>query len=168
MKILLARIDDRFIHGQVTVGWSQKLRPDRIILANNEIAADEWQSRVYRSSVPPEIRVSILSASQTVADLTGGGHPGGEGEAGILLTGNPQDMLFVHRHGVPLAEVNVGGMHYQAGKQEMLPFVYVDRQDLAAFRSLVDSGARLSAQQVPGGRETVVDLDLIRALEEQL
>ena len=35
MPVILARIDDRLIHGQVTVGWSEALRPDRIILANN-------------------------------------------------------------------------------------------------------------------------------------
>ena len=38
MPVVLARIDDRLIHGQVTVGWSEQLRPDRILLANNAIA----------------------------------------------------------------------------------------------------------------------------------
>ena len=33
MPVVLARIDDRLIHGQVTVGWSEQLRPDRILLA---------------------------------------------------------------------------------------------------------------------------------------
>ena len=32
MNLVLARIDDRFIHGQVTVGWGQRLRPDLILL----------------------------------------------------------------------------------------------------------------------------------------
>ena len=61
MGVVLARIDDRLIHGQVTVGWCQKLRPDRILLADNAIAADEWQSEIYRCSVPPSIAVSVLS-----------------------------------------------------------------------------------------------------------
>ena len=30
MNLVLARIDDRFIHGQVTVGWGQRLQPDLI------------------------------------------------------------------------------------------------------------------------------------------
>ena len=31
MPVILARIDDRLIHGQVTVGWSERLHPDRIL-----------------------------------------------------------------------------------------------------------------------------------------
>ena len=41
MKIELARIDDRFIHGQVLTKWV-KLRPiDRIIIVSDSVAADE-------------------------------------------------------------------------------------------------------------------------------
>lgn len=168
MEILLARIDDRFIHGQVTVGWNQVLQPGHLILANNEIAADLWQSRVYSSSVSPEIIVSILGTSEAAALLRTPPDQTASRETGILLTGNPSDMHFLHRHGVALAEVNVGGMHHAPGKHEMLPFVYVDAQDLAVFRSFLAGGTRLSAQQVPGGWATEIDLELIESLEELL
>jgi mannose/fructose/N-acetylgalactosamine-specific phosphotransferase system component IIB len=167
MKILLARIDDRFIHGQVTVGWSQKLRPDRIILANNEIAADPWQSRVYSSSVPPEIQVSILGTSQTAAQLIGPTGPFAAQETCILLAGTTRDMHFIHRHGLSFSEVNLGGMHHAPGKREMLPYLYVDQEDLTLFRSFLDGGTRLFGQQVPGGKETEVDLPMIQELEAQ-
>ena len=167
MDIVLARIDDRFIHGQVTVGWSQVLRPDRLVLANNEIAADSWQSRVYSSAAPPEIRVSVLSTSQTVAALKSSNTPLGRDETGILLVGSPSDMYFIHNHGTRLVEVNVGGMHFVEGKKEMLPYVYVDRQDLTAFRSLLSSGSRLSARQLPAGKETIIDLAMVEAMEDQ-
>jgi PTS system mannose-specific IIB component len=168
MRIVLARIDDRFIHGQVTAGWSQKLRPDQIILANNEIAADIWQSRVYRSSVPPEIRVSIFGTSQTVAALTRTDGPFANAGKAILLTGNPLDMQFIHRHGVALREINIGGMHYRQGKRDMLDYVYVDTQDLAVFKGFLASGSRLWAQQVPGASCTEIDLAMIEAMEARL
>ncbi len=168
MRIVLARIDDRFIHGQVTVGWGQQLRPNHIILANNEIAADSWQCRVYRSSVAPSIRVSILSTSEAAATLRAVREQTGDGATGLLLTGNPQDMLFLHRHGRSLAEVNVGGMHYQPGKQELLPFVYVDDRDVAAFRAFLASGTLLQARQVPGARTTLIEERLLRDVERRL
>jgi mannose/fructose/N-acetylgalactosamine-specific phosphotransferase system component IIB len=164
MGIVLARIDDRFIHGQVTVGWSQKLRPHRIVLCNDEIAADPWQSRVYRSSVPPRIAVEILSAESTVAALAAAP----PGERVILLAGAPLDMHDLLARGLPLTEVNVGGMHWVKGKEEMLPYVYVNRTDLDVFRAFLGRGVRLSARPVPGARETEIDLPLIAALEERL
>ena len=149
MPIILARVDDRLIHGQVTVGWSQQLHPDRIVLANNAVAADSWQSRVYASSVPPEIKVSILSIAETVSQLA---KEAFQRERIILLTGSPGEMAELARLGAPLAEVNIGGLHFTVGRKEMLPFVYVDRQDLMALGRLLAQGIELFAQQVPGGK----------------
>ncbi|MCB1183849.1 PTS sugar transporter subunit IIB [bacterium] len=161
MPVVLARIDDRLIHGQVTVGWSRQLRPDRIILADNAVAADPWQSRVYASSVPPEIEVSILPVSRAAAELADPAHLD---ERILLLTASPTEMTELVRIGAPVAKVNVGGLHFSAGKREMLPFVYVDEADLRAFSRLLDMGTRLSAQQVPGGREYAVDRERLAAM----
>jgi mannose/fructose/N-acetylgalactosamine-specific phosphotransferase system component IIB len=162
MPVVLARIDDRLIHGQVTVGWSRQLRPDRIILANNAIAADAWQSRVYASSVPPEIKVSILPVSRVAAELA---DPANLDERILLLTGSAEEMNELVRIGAPVATVNVGGLHFSAGKKEMLPFVFVDQPDLKAFRRLLDMGTTLSAQQVPGGREYTLDRERLEEME---
>ena len=164
MPVILARIDDRLIHGQVTVGWSEALRPDRIVLANNSIAADPWQSKVYASTVPPHIKVSILPVARAAAYLADPAH---EQEKVLLLTGSPEEMSELVRLGVPVDEVNVGGLHFSAGKLEMLPFVYLDRQDLTALVRLIEMGATLSAQQVPGGREHVIDMEEIREMGDR-
>ena len=157
MRILLARIDDRFIHGQVTVGWSQRLAPDRLVLVSDGIAADPWQCKVYRSSVPPRIAVSCWSRSEAVARFTAPQERMGVGERVILLAGDPRDMYHLFSRGLPLAEVNIGGMHYLKGKREVLSYVYVDGGDVDLFRKFLAGGVALSAQQVPGGPETPVD-----------
>jgi mannose/fructose/N-acetylgalactosamine-specific phosphotransferase system component IIB len=165
MPVVLARIDDRLIHGQVTVGWSERLRPDRILLANNAIAADSWQTRVYSSTVPPHIKVSILPVSKAAATLA---EPAVLEERVLLLTGSPEEMAELVRIGAPISLVNVGGLHFRAGRREMLPFVYVDRQDLKAFSRLLEMGMVLSAQQVPGGREFLLDQDQLSQMGETL
>lgn len=167
MPLLLARIDDRFIHGQVIVGWSRRLRPDRIVLCNDRIAADPWQSRVYAASVPPEMQVSVLDREETLR-LLDEQDGTANGEDVILLVGTPEDMRDLHARGLPLAEVNVGGMHYVKGKSELLEFVYVDRGDLNALRALDEDGVRLVAQTVPGGRAISLDSDLLTKMEKAL
>jgi PTS system sorbose-specific IIB component len=164
MPVVLARIDDRLIHGQVTVGWSEALRPDRIVLANNAIAADPWQTKVYSSTVPPHIKISILPVAKAAANLTNQAH---HDEKVLLLTGSVEEMGDLVRLGVPVDEVNVGGLHFSAGKKEMLPFVYLDKQDLKALVRLLEMGATLSAQQVPGGREHIIDMEQIREMGDK-
>ena len=164
MPVILARIDDRLIHGQVTVGWSERLNPDRILLANNAIAADPWQTRVYASTVPPDIAVSILPVAKAAASIA---EPERLEERVLLLTGSAGEMAELVRIGIPVEEINVGGLHFGPGKREMLPFVYVDRQDLKAFARLLEMGMTLSAQQVPGGREHDLDQEQIQEMGEK-
>ncbi|MFT5232290.1 MAG: mannose/fructose/N-acetylgalactosamine-specific phosphotransferase system component IIB [Candidatus Krumholzibacteriia bacterium] len=165
MSIVLARIDDRYIHGQVTVGWSRQLCPDRILLADNTIAADPWQSRVYASSVPPEIKVTIESVARAAADLESADTLD---ERVLLLTGGVAEMTELVHMGAPVSKINVGGLHFSAGKKEMLPFVFVDAADLKALVRLLDAGVALFAQQVPGGREYVLDRERLKAMEDEL
>ncbi|MBU8869452.1 MAG: PTS sugar transporter subunit IIB [Gemmatimonadales bacterium] len=164
MPVVLARIDDRLIHGQVTAGWAPQLQPTRIILANNAIATDSWQSRVYASSVPPGIEVSILSIAGAASLLAS---RESAGERSILLTGSAGEMAELVRLGAPLVCINLGGVHFSPGKVEMLPWVYLDSQDLVALRRLLEMGVELSAQQVPGGREVSIDSGNLLELEEK-
>lgn len=165
MPVVLARVDDRLIHGQVTVGWSERLRPDRIVLASNEIAADPWQSRVYASSVPPAIAVSVVSVARAAAALRA---PGAAAERTIVLTGSAAEMGDLAHLGAPLPGINLGGMHFGVGKVEMLPFVFVDRRDLEALKRLLAAGLALTAQQVPGGREYAVGALQLAEMENRL
>jgi mannose/fructose/N-acetylgalactosamine-specific phosphotransferase system component IIB len=40
-------------------------------------------------------------------------------------------------------------MHFAAGKRELLPYVYVDDNDLAAMKAIASRGTRQLAQDVP-------------------
>ena len=61
---LLARIDDRLIHGQVVVGCCGPLGARRILLVDDPVASDPFQQKLYRGGVPPEVAIEFL----TVAD----------------------------------------------------------------------------------------------------
>lgn len=164
MTLVLARVDDRHIHGQVTVGWATHLRPDHICLANNEIAADVWQSQVYEASVPPDIAVSILSLAEAASFLK---RTADQDQRVLLLTGSIGEMAHLAAMGVPFAEINLGGLHFSSGKKEMLPFIYLGNEDLNPLSQLRERGIRLLAQQVPGGLAQEIDDNEIRSMEEK-
>ncbi|PIE76464.1 hypothetical protein CSA17_02055 [bacterium DOLJORAL78_65_58] len=163
MTLVLARVDDRLIHGQVTVGWATHLKPDRLLLANNEIAADAWQSEVYAASVPREIEVSILSLAEAAAFLK---RTTDQEEKVLLLTASVGEMAHLAGMGVPFKRINLGGLHYSSGKKEMLPFIYLGPDDLPSLRQLLGRGIRLNAQQVPGGVEHLVDAAAVQRMED--
>ena len=61
MPIVLCRIDDRLIHGQVVLGWGRPLGIERIVLVNDEVAASPWEQDLYRMAVPAEIELRFAS-----------------------------------------------------------------------------------------------------------
>lgn len=168
MPVVLARIDDRLIHGQVSVGWSRKLQPDRIVLCCDEIAADSWQSRVYATCAPPGTSVSVMDRAATVAAFNEGTSCFGPDERIILLTADPKDMADLRRRGLELSNVNVGGMHYAKGKVEILEYVWLNREDIAGLRYLLSAGTRVTAQAVPGDREIHFDDDYLDTVDGRL
>ena len=146
MPVILARIDDRLIHGQVTVAWGGWLEPDRMILVNDEIATTEWRRDLYAEADSLGAAVSVLTKDAFLEENVRGVW---DDERVVLIVETPSDMLDLIAGGLSLEQVNVGGMHFSPGKREVLSYVYVDDADVLAMREIVARGVRLSAQDVP-------------------
>lgn len=145
MELQLIRIDDRLIHGQVVVGWARALKIERLVVANDTIAGNAMQRTLMEMAVPSGLKVSLLTIAQTVEFSRTAGPP----ERVLLLFGNPQDALLYVRSGGTLGSLNVGGMHFCAGKRQVCPTVCVDERDIQAFRDLKALGLELEVRAVP-------------------
>ncbi len=154
MAVRLARIDDRLIHGQVVLGWVPHVRPDRIVVANDRVAASGWERRFYASCVPPEIKASFFSVEETTRRLQSDLF---QHETLLILFESGRDVLTVVDGGVDLREVNVGGLHFRENAVELLPFVYLTEEERSALRELVKRGITLSAQDVPSNAACIIN-----------
>ena len=151
MPLSLVRIDDRLIHGQVVLGWARVLKPDRIEVANDRIAKNQWERKFYTASVPPLIKVSFLTLDETTVEMLNNLY---KSESVLMLFESVKDIHAVIAKGVKLGEVNVGGLHYRQGAAEVLPFVFLTEEDRQLLRDLVKQGVTLMAQDIPGNSAT--------------
>jgi mannose/fructose/N-acetylgalactosamine-specific phosphotransferase system component IIB len=140
--IALFRVDDRLIHGQVVLGWGSVLRPDRIILADDEVASNEWEKSLYAASVPPEIKVSILPLPETAAQIKRGIF---DTECVILLVRHPKDVVALMDLGL------------REGRAKVLDNVYIDEEERNIMRELVKRGVILDGRAVPGSRAVTLN-----------
>ena len=111
MTLVLNRIDDRLIHGQVVVGWGQPLDVRFTVLVDDAVAESDSEKELYRMGVPPEMEVrfhSAIEAAPLLDTYRTEPHPG------ILLTGDIATMRELVVHG-GVREVNIGGIHHRAG-----------------------------------------------------
>jgi mannose/fructose/N-acetylgalactosamine-specific phosphotransferase system component IIB len=147
LNLVLARIDQRLIHGQVSVGWVPVLRADRILVADDALARDEWEREMLESAAPSGVEVDVFSLVDAARRLVE------ESESRVLvLVRSPSDMLRLVGEGAPLERVNVGGLHHRAGARPYLEYLYLTAEDIEALLELARAGIVLFAQDLPGNR----------------
>lgn len=156
--IALIRIDDRLIHAQVVIGWGRIIHPDRIIIADDEVAGNDWEQSLYTAATPPDTKVSILSLRETVRQLEGGVF---DREKLIILVGHPRSILGLMDLGLEIERVNVGGLHYAKGKEKYLDHVYLDEEERSSLRELVKRGVTLEARALPESEPVILNSKVV-------
>jgi len=148
MTLVLNRIDDRLIHGQVVVGWGQPLDVKFIVLVDDAVASSDWEQDLYRMGVPPEMEVRFHSAVAAAPLLD---QYRTEAAPGILLTGDIATMRELVANG-GVREVNIGGIHHRPGRRQHLRYVFLTVDEQRALRDVAALGALVTAQDVPAAR----------------
>ena len=147
MSILLCRIDDRLIHGQVVIGWGRPLGINLIILVDDQVATSEWEQELYRMAVDPDIEVKFVTVAEATSHLAEWQN---NGKRGLVLTGDLETMAALHTANPEVIHrINLGGIHHRPGRRERLPFVYLTDQELRTLGTLEAQGAVITAQDVP-------------------
>ena len=147
MPIVLHRIDDRLIHGQVVCGWGQPLDVGLVVLVDDDVAASDWEQDLYRMGVPEEMDVRFLPVDAAVAALDA---LEADPRPVIVLTGRVETMRrLVAGAGGRIKAVNVGGLHHTAGRHQHLRYVFLDDADTEGLRAIEALGATVTAQDLP-------------------
>jgi PTS system mannose-specific IIB component/fructoselysine and glucoselysine-specific PTS system IIB component len=147
MSIILCRIDDRLIHGQVVIGWGRAMGIDLIILVDDQVAASEWEQELYRMAVPPEIEVRFVTMADAARQMS---EWQSNGKRGLVLTGDLETMAALRTSSPDVVQrINLGGIHHRAGRRERLPFIYLTDQELGTLKALEAGGAVITAQDLP-------------------
>lgn len=145
MSWILVRVDDRLIHGQVVIAWGGRMRPARIWVADDAIAASEWERELLTSAAPDAVvrvgSIAEIAAAWGEEVVAGGG--------AFLLVRDLPSALALHRAGAAFDRLNLGGLHYAPGKTKVNEYVYLDDRDREAARALAARGVALEVQDVP-------------------
>ena len=146
MGILLYRIDDRLIHGQVVVGWGQPLNARFLVLVDDLVASSDWEKELYRMAVPPEMEIHFADVGSAISN-----HSQYEADPrpGLLITGDIASMHRLVKGVKAIGSVNLGGIHHRAGRAEKLRYIFLTPAEEQELRELESAGVEVTAQDVP-------------------
>jgi len=161
MDMVLVRIDDRLIHGQVVENWMKFLKINHVVVVNDFVASDRMQKTLFSMAVPDHAKISILTIAQAKEMILNSQF---EGDRAMLLLVSPQDVLNLINKGVRIKEVNIGGMHYSPDKKQILKAISVSKQDIQAFQELDKLGVHLEARMVPDDEK----IDIMEIIKREI
>nr|WP_205945384.1 PTS mannose transporter subunit IIAB [Erwinia sp. JH02] len=157
MKIGLARIDDRLIHGQVATRWTKETNVTRIIVVSDEVAADNVRKTLLTQVAPPGVTAHVVDVAKMIRVWN---NPKYGKDKVMLLFTNPTDVVRLVEEGVTIPSVNIGGMAFRQGKTQVNNAVSVDAKDIEAFKKLNDRGIELEVRKVSSDQKLKM-MDLI-------
>jgi mannose/fructose/N-acetylgalactosamine-specific phosphotransferase system component IIB len=151
MKIVLVRVDDRLIHGQVVVGWTRTVNATHILVANDEVAKDATQKALLKLAAPVGVKVTILSVADAGAALAAAKFGN---DNVMVLVRDPQSLLGLMQGGFALTKVNIGNVRMAPGRERLTKEVAASPEEIAAWKQLDQAGVVLEAIWLPGGAVT--------------
>lgn len=150
MSIVLARIDNRLIHGQVLESWVPHTRANCIVVASDSLGAFPMQKTLMKAAVPKGIRVEIESVQAAVQLL---GSQDLSSFRVLVLFSTSADSLLAHELGLAFHELNLGNMHGGEGKFRVSCTLALDEEDVQNLRSLEADGIQIVSQCFPSDRK---------------
>ncbi|WP_330985591.1 MULTISPECIES: PTS galactosamine transporter subunit IIB [Enterobacterales] len=146
-NILLTRIDNRLVHGQVGVTWTSTLGANLLIVVDDDVAKDDIQQKLMGITADTYgFGIRFFSIEKTISIIA----KAAPHQKIFIICRTPAIVRKLAEGGVPLKDVNVGNMHFSEGKKQISSKVYVDENDLNDLRTLKKSGINVFIQDVPG------------------
>lgn len=147
-NILLTRIDNRLVHGQVGMTWTNTLGANLVIVANDDVAVDEVQQNLMDMVLPESAESRFFTIDKVIKII----HKAAPRQKILLVVRTAQDALKLVEGGVPIKKINVGNLHFSEGKKQISSTVSVDEHDIQTFKELDRLGIELEVKGVPSDK----------------
>ena len=145
-NILLARIDNRLIHGQIVCLWAGAVGANLIVVAHDETAENQIEQSVMRmaaSSLGYDTRFFTVQKTIDIIDKAS------SDQKILLICQNPHDLRRIIEGGVEIKEVDIGNLYYDKGDKKLSDKVAVSEEELKDLNYIKKHVDRIYIQDTP-------------------
>ncbi|MBU3195964.1 PTS N-acetylgalactosamine transporter subunit IIB [Clostridium algidicarnis] len=145
--ILLTRIDNRLVHGQVGVTWTTSIGANLLVVVDDIAAQDKIQQQLMTMTAESSgVGIRFFSIEKTIKVIS----KAAPSQKIFLICKTPETVRKLIDGGVELKKVNVGNMHFSDGKRQITKKVFVDDKDLEDLKYIQSKGVEVYIQDTPG------------------
>ena len=150
--VVLARVDTRLIHGQVMTSLSKSAGATAIFVADNPSAHDEFTKNILLGAGSRTgLKVRVLKEDGAVRYWNDRQY---DNYNVILLTKTIEVMAEIIRSGVPVKNLNLGGIPQRPGLTPVIKEVSITKEQLEILKDLRDNyGVNVYFQAIPSSKK---------------
>lgn len=159
MPLVLARVDNRLLHGQILSAWMPALDARAVVVADDATAGSPLARRAMALAVPPDVGLEIASldgAPNALARVAT--------RPTVLLMPEVASAVALVDAGLSLEQLNLGNVHYRPDRRLVTQSVYLSPDEVDALAWLEQRGIRIELRTLPGERPLLL-ADIRRQLE---
>lgn len=143
-NVLLARVDDRLIHGQVMTAWMKRLPAKQIVVVDDKTAKDDFMTSVLSMAAPEGVKVHVFGVEKAATLLKKG-----ISRPTILLAKTPVTYEALIEEGVDIDAVNIGGMGINQDRTTLYKNIAASPAEREAIKKMFDKGVDVKIQVIP-------------------
>ena len=146
-QIVLARVDDRLIHGQVMTKWSKGMNTNALFVVDDATAKDPFMKDIYTMSTSNTgMTIKVLSIDEAVDYWNKSNF---EDYKAILLFKSIAGAKEAIDKGLPVKRLNLGGIAKTKDSKFVIPNIAVRHEDMDTFKEVESKGIEVFFQVVP-------------------
>lgn len=151
-KVVLARVDARLIHGQVMTSLTKSAGATAIFVADDATANDPFTKNIILGAGSRTgLKVRVLKQEGSIRYWNDRQY---DDFNVILLTKSIEAMAEIIRGGVPIKELNLGGLPLKPNLKSVIKEVSIDKDQLDTLVDLRDNfGVNVYFQAIPSSRK---------------
>lgn len=144
--IQLLRVDHRLIHGQVALSWTNSIKADCILVANDTVVNDALQKATLKMACPHNIKVVIKTVKDSIAAI----QAGKTDKYKLFIVVASIDDAYQLIQAIPeIKRLNLGGTKAREGTKNISKAINLLPQEEEQLKELASAGVSVEIQQVP-------------------
>ena len=148
--VVLARIDQRLIHGLVVNQWAPALQVKRFMVVDDVLCNNDDIKASMRMAKPAGTGVSVISTETAITNFKAGKY---DGQRVLVLVKEPETLIKWMEGGVEIPKVDLGIMFNEDGREAVTKFIALNDKERADLQTIKDKGVPVVIQYVPTDAE---------------
>ena len=146
--VVLARVDQRLIHGLVVNQWAPALQVKRFMVVDDVLCNNEDIKASMRMAKPAGTGVSVISTETAVTNFKAGKY---DGQRVLILVKEPETLIKLMEGGVEIPKVDLGIIFN--GREPVTKFIALNEKEKADLETIKGMGVPVVIQYIPTDAE---------------